>query len=357
MTTTAKTILLLAGVIIIIAGLKASSEIITPFLLALFLSMITAGPLNWMIQVGVPERAATILSVLGLICILIGLGTIIGASLSDFAELADYYEERFKLLMQTLLGRLKEYHLNLPDGAISEVLDPRILLNYTASMLGRLSALLSNSFIILLLMIFMLLEISRFPEKLKFIMDDDGIGRFKEFQVTLNKYLLIKTGVSLLTGVTVWIGLSIIGVNFALIWGLLAFLLNYIPNVGSLIAAVPPVLLALIDLGLGSALAVAVFFLIIENLYGNFIEPRLLGRSLGLSTLIVFVSLIFWGWVFGPIGMLLSVPLTVVLKIGCEVREETRWLAIILGDHRQILALTRAKANTPPKDQPESQLS
>jgi AI-2 transport protein TqsA len=125
--------------------------------------------------------------------------------------------------------------------------------------------------------------------------------------------------------------LFIMRIDYPLLWGLLVFLLNYVPNIGSIIAALPAILQALIQFGPGRALGVATGYLVINMLIGNFIEPRFMGKGLGLSTLVVFLSLIFWGWVLGPVGMLLSVVLTVTVKIGLESREDTRWMAILLG--------------------------
>ena len=116
-----------------------------------------------------------------------------------------------------------------------------------------------------------------------------------------------------------------------MLWGTLAFLLNYVPNIGSIIAAIPALLLALVQLGPGAVLWSAIGYLVVNNLVGNVIEPRFMGRGLGLSTLVVFLSLVFWGWVLGPVGMFLSVPLTMTLKIALDSSEETRWIAILLG--------------------------
>jgi predicted PurR-regulated permease PerM len=143
--------------------------------------------------------------------------------------------------------------------------------------------------------------------------------------------------VSLGTGLCVSIGLFFLGLDYAPLWGLLAFLFNYIPNVGSIIAAVPAVLLAVVQLDLGHALLVAALYLIVNVIMGNAVEPRLMGQKLGLSALVIFISLVFWGWVLGPVGMLLSVPLTMVVKIALEVNESTRWLAILLSSDGSLL--------------------
>jgi len=123
----------------------------------------------------------------------------------------------------------------------------------------------------------------------------------------------------------------IIGVDYALLWALLAGLMNYIPNIGSIIATIPAFFFALLQLGLGDALWTLCSFMIIHNILGNFFEPKIMGKGLRLSPLVVLLSLLFWGFILGPVGMFLSVPLTLSIKIILEQREETRWLAILLG--------------------------
>ena len=143
--------------------------------------------------------------------------------------------------------------------------------------------------------------------------------------------MFIKSIVSAATGALVAFCLWVIGVDYPLMWGMLAFAFNFIPTIGSIIAAVPPVLLALVQLGPGSALAVAVCYIVLNLTIGNVVEPRFMGKGLGLSTMVVFFSLLFWGWVFGPIGMLLSVVLTIIIRIMLESSEETKKWALLLG--------------------------
>jgi len=135
----------------------------------------------------------------------------------------------------------------------------------------------------------------------------------------------------MMTGLIIAIAMWIIGVDYPVLWGVLAFMLNFVPNIGSIIAAVPAVLLAMVQLGLPSALVVAAVYVAVNVLIGNIVEPRFMGKGLGLSTLVVFVSLVFWGWVLGPVGMLLSVPLTITVKLALDSKPETQWLGHLLG--------------------------
>ena len=179
----------------------------------------------------------------------------------------------------------------------------------------------------------MLFEASSLPKKVHLALDDPHMRmrQVDRFLSSVNHYLAIKTLVSIGTGILVSTMLWMFGLDFFLLWGVLAFLLNYIPNIGSIIAAVPAMSLAILQLGPGAAGAIGLGYLVINTLMGNVVEPRYLGRGLGLSTLIVFLSLIFWGWLLGTVGMLLSVPLTMIIKIGLESSEEGKWLAVLLS--------------------------
>jgi predicted PurR-regulated permease PerM len=177
------------------------------------------------------------------------------------------------------------------------------------------------------------MEIGSFSVKAKAILigSDKSISYFSTILQNIRHYLGIKTLICLLTGILIYMALLIIGVDYPLLWALIAGLMNYIPNIGSIIAAVPAVLFALIQLGLGGAVWTLGSFMLVNNVLGNFVEPRIMGKGLGLSTLVVFLSLIFWGFIFGTVGMFLSVPFTMTIKIILEQNEKTKWLAIILG--------------------------
>ena len=175
------------------------------------------------------------------------------------------------------------------------------------------------------------------PEKVRVAFQHDErepFLAFAQFMTLLNKYLAIKTLVSAATGVIAALWLLYLGVDFPLVLGLLAFLLNYIPTLGSIIAAVPAVILAFMQFGPGMAGITALGYVAMNVGLGNVLEPRLQGRGLGLSPMVVFLSLIFWGWLLGLVGILLAIPLTMTAKLAFEETPRYQWLAILLGPER-----------------------
>jgi predicted PurR-regulated permease PerM len=187
--------------------------------------------------------------------------------------------------------------------------------------------------LIFILAIFLLLEAGTLTAKMAAAFGEGHVHleTFRQLFEDINRYLVIKTWISLLTGLLAGVLCAAAGVDFPVLWGVLAFVLNYVPNIGSIVAAIPPTLLALLRLGSGASLAVAAGYVVINTVLGNMVEPRVMGNGLGLSPFVVLLSLVFWGWVLGPIGMLLSVPLTMAVKIATESSDQTRWIAVLLG--------------------------
>ncbi len=212
--------------------------------------------------------------------------------------------------------------------------DPGMALSWAATLVGSIGKVLSNVFLILLTVVFILLEVGTFNAKMKhaFVRTEETKKRADQIVESIQHYIVIKTWISLATGILVTLWLIPLKVPHPGLWGLLAFFFNFIPNVGSVLAAIPAVLIASLESTFLVGGAVAVGFAIINISIGNFIEPRVMGKGLGLSPLIVFFSLVFWGWVLGPIGMLLSVPLTMTARIALDGFEDTRWLATLMGN-------------------------
>ncbi len=217
---------------------------------------------------------------------------------------------------------------------LNKYIDPNAVMTLVTSLLTQLSNAMSSIFLLLLTVVFMLLEVPQLSAKLQQLMSRpvEGMGAIQRAIDSVSHYLVLKTAISLITGLVVWGMLVLLDVRFAFMWGLLAFALNYIPNIGSVLAAIPPIHQVLVFGGLYEALVVLAGYLIVNLVFGNILEPRIMGRGLGLSTLVVFLSLIFWGWLLGPVGMLLSVPLTIIVKIALEQTSGGQSIAFLLSD-------------------------
>ncbi len=368
-----------ACVVVLVAGLRAASSVIEPFLIALFVVILSLPVLFWLKQ-----RLPTMLAVLGTIlmdiAVLAAAGSLVGTTVNQLTGDMDKYQGRLTELIDDGSVWLEERGLQpewlsspageraaagetdaetetasggetmaatasqpVPDGAgegpelpgLLSRFDSSLLVDFANQALRYTATAFSSLLIIALIVVFMLFEAATFRSKVRIAFTGAGAEeRFSRVMYEIQHYIGIKTVVSAATGLLIGVWVGVLGVDFAIFWGLVAFVLNFIPNLGSIIAAVPTTLLAMVQIGVGRGLLVALGYLVVNMVIGNFIEPHLMGRRLGLSTLVVVLSLVFWGWVWGPIGMLLSVPLTMVVKIMLENTEEFRWVAVLLGDSR-----------------------
>ena len=330
-----RVLLTLACLIVLIAGLRAGESVVVPFLLSVFLAMLGIPLQTWLRQHGMPRSLAIVVVVLTLVGVLVGVGVIVGGSLNAFVNALPEYEARLTGLLDSVETQLAAWGINISVSALDELINPGQILQLASSLFFGVAGILSNFLLVILTMIFILVEAVGFPAKLQAAFGDAGakVSQLSNVMTQVHHYLMIKTTISFVTGLGLGLWVWIWGVDFPILWGLLAFLLNYVPNIGSILAAVPPVLVGLIQPGgsVGLSLAVASGYVAVNLVLGNFVEPRVMGQRLGLSTLVVFVSLVFWGWVWGAVGMLLSVPLTMVVKILMQNSDELRWVAILLG--------------------------
>jgi predicted PurR-regulated permease PerM len=321
--------------VVIVAGMKAASTIIVPFLLAAFLAVVFSPLLFWLRKRGVRAGFAVLLVVLLLLIAGIAVVYLAGSSVEEFARRVPRYTASLQDQVRVLVQALNQRGWDVKEAVVTEYLNPSVIMRMIGNTVASLAAALTNLFLIILTVIFMLMEASLLPAKLRSVLNtpEARMEWLTEFMNNFNRYLAIKTVFSLVTGLAAGVLLWILGIDFPVLWGLLAFVLNYVPNIGSIIAAIPPILLALILRGPGWAVLTGVGYLVINMIFGNILEPRFMGRRLGLSTLVVFFSLVFWGWVLGPVGMLISVPLTMVVKLALESYEDTRWLSILLSSN------------------------
>jgi predicted PurR-regulated permease PerM len=328
----ARFLVVAASVVVVIAGLRQAGQLVLPVLTAVFLAIISLPVMDWLKRRKVPTPLAVFATVVAAAIVVSGLGMVVGQSVSQFAQGADQYRGKFEALASRLLAWVDGFGLPVSDWISLDYINPGAVVDLLGGTLGAVAGLLSNAVLVLLAVVFILFEAAGFRAKLSIAFRDrDGnLDRFSYMTSQVQKYLAVKTMVSLATGFIAFAWVWALGIDFPLLWGLVAFLFNYIPNIGSIVAAVGPVLLAVVQFGPGRAVAVAAGYVVINVVFGNGVEPMLLGRRLGLSVLVVFLSLVFWGWVWGPMGMLLSVPLTMTLKIALENTEDLRWLAVML---------------------------
>jgi predicted PurR-regulated permease PerM len=344
-------VITLAAVVVVVAGMKAASALIVPLLIATFLALITVRPMLWLQENRVPTVLAALLIVLTIMAAITIVGVVVGRSLAAFTAALPGYQQQLQGLIDGVVSFVAQYtDSDQSVERVGDLINPGWAMGLAATLLNAVRDIMTNTLLIVFTMIFILLEASSFPTKITAAFGDTAgsLDRAKQFLDDLGRYLGIKTLVSIVTGLLVWLLTWWLGLDFPKLWGMLAFLLNYIPTLGSIIAAVPAVLLALVQLGVGEATATAIGFMAINIAFGNFIEPRLMGYGVGISPLIIFVGLIFWGWVFGPVGMLLSVPLSMTLKLALENDDRTRWIAIFIGSERDAqhtLAAEDAKAS------------
>jgi AI-2 transport protein TqsA len=325
-----------AFLFIVLAGLKMSSGIIIPFLLAIFIAIISNPLVLLLEKIKFPKPLAVVVTITAILSIGTMVTQVVSSSIKGFSTNLPQYKEKLTENLQAIPG---VNEVEIFDFSLSEQLsnfEPDLLMNAGLNILSGLGDVLGNVFLILLASIFMLLEANTFKEKVMEVSPNSNLKKYSDkigsFIDSVKNYMVIKTVISLVTGAIISIGLWIIGVDYYLLWGLLAFLLNYIPNIGSILAAIPAVCLAFIQFGSGTALLVMGLFFGVNIIIGSIIEPKFMGNGLGLSTLIILISLLFWGFILGNSGMLLSIPLTMVIKIACDKSDDWHWLSVMLSE-------------------------
>jgi len=329
-------LLKLASLVIILAGIHAAADIIVQLLLALFFAIVLNPLVTWFIRRGIKRPAAIAIVVLVMLIFLTALVGVLAASINEFMTMLPKYNREFTRKFLYLQDSMPFLRMHISPERMLQRMDSERLMTFATTLMTQLSNAMASIILLVMTVVFMLFEVRHVPYKLRFALNNPQIhiaGLHRALK-GVSHYLALKTLLSLWTGVIVWAGLAIMDVQFALMWGVLAFLLNYVPNIGSVISAIPPMLQALLFNGVYECLLVGALFLIVHMVIGNIMEPRMMGHRLGMSTLVVFLSLLVWGWLLGPVGMLLSVPLTSVCKIWMETTKGGGKLALLLGPGR-----------------------
>ncbi len=322
-----------AGLVIVIAGVRSASSIIAPLLLASFIAAVSLPVLEWLRQRGARTGLAILAVVMLAASILAFFVWIVVRTVAEVRLELPNYVEKALAYEQTVRIWLEDMGVQGRASYFQEFVQPERLLDIVTMAARNITSVLALFLVILLYLVFILAESVELPRKIRHVFGSGG-NAFSGAATAVRqvqRYLALKTVISLVTGATIGIGAWLLGVDFALFWGFLAFALNYIPTIGSIIAAVPAVAVALLQFGPGRALGLAAIFLSVNVIVGNFADPILVGRQLRLSPIIVLVSLVFWGWTLGLTGMFLAVPLTIAVRIALQNTPSLARYAALLG--------------------------
>ncbi len=322
----------LAAFVIVLAGMKAAVSIVGPILFSIFLTVIFGMLLHWFERKGFTTRNAFILTLAIFFAILaVFIVVIAGSFLQLLSDLPRYQQE-----LEASLELISPYLISV--GIDPSSLTLQEIVTSLSIEIGSLIRQLWNIAIlfvmIILTTIFLLFEARGFSQKLRIIIEQLRPGDLPRFTALAEKnvdYLIIRTEVNLAMGIGTAVILALIGVKYAILWGFIAFLLGFIPYIGFWLAVIPPMLLAWFDLGPLAAILVLAGSGVVNLMAEYLMFPHMAARGLALSTAVVFISLIFWGWLLGGFGVLLAVPLTLSFQMICELFDETRWISVLLG--------------------------
>ena len=330
------------SVLAVIAILKIASSVMLPIFFAILLSFTLSPVVDSLTRIRFPRILAIVLAIL----ILFGIGYLVAlflySSLNSFIEQAPKYYERFESILSEVTGILNtNFSLELPENPIAEIDLTSTFLSSINAISQNFLAFISGLVIIVLSTIFLLLEAPYLQNTIEKAFPRRTGKRIviimRHTIRQIGRYLSVKFLVSAMTGVLVWFCLQVIGMDFSLIWGVLAFILNFIPNIGSVILMTITILMGFIQFfpQPGPIVAVFVSMIGVQLVVGNFFDPRLQGRRLNLSPVIIIFSLFLWGWIWGTIGMFIAVPITAVIKIICQNVPNLKSAAILMENGKK----------------------
>ena len=318
-----------AAVVIVLAGVRAATPILAPLLVAVFFAMITAPVMVWLTRHGVPRILAAILVVAGLIGLFAGAIAFLGVALTGFIRSLPGYQAS----LEEEIAVLADYGIDPGTFTIWDYIDQGFVLQQVAGIAREVGSIAVDAFLVLVGIGFLLLEAPRLTTVLARYLGAESAPyrHLAQSGRLLIEYVIVRTKVNLITGAGTGLFLTLLGVDFAVLWGFIAFVLSYVPYIGLVVAAIPPTLLALIEFGPAGAVAVIAAVALIDAAAENLVLPRMAGRDLNLSPFVVLFSVVFWGFILGAVGIFLAIPLTIAVKLFLESWKETRWIGEIMG--------------------------
>jgi predicted PurR-regulated permease PerM len=321
-----------AAAVLIVAGLKLAAPLLVPIVFALFLGVLSLPLLQSLVGRRVPVALAVLATMLVLAAVATLFVLLLLGSLGELRETGPAYYAEFQARIAYTVEWWEAKGIAILDWVPAKYRHSEAIVELAGGTIKEILSLATQTTVVLLTLVFMLVEAAVLPRKLERLPPRyrEALLRVSPMSRELQRYLIIKTAMSLAIGLVAGLWVALLGVDFPVLCGMLAFACHFIPNIGAILAAAPPMLLAFVQFDLTESFAVFAGYLAIGTVLGNIVEPALLGRRLGMSTLVVFLSLLFWGWLWGPVGMLLSVPLTGTIKILLEDSPTYGWIATLL---------------------------
>jgi AI-2 transport protein TqsA len=341
-----RALLTIACIVVVVAGMKAAASFFVPIMVAVFLAVLSFPLMNWLIRHRVPHSVALGLTVLVIISAVAPLIYGTGVLISSFWKDVPMYADRAKILVDSSASWLEAKGVTDAKQMAGQIFDAQGIIDFAkqqdvfnrltsmvGSTFGTVATLVASCIVVLLVSLFILMEAPGTAERFAAVRKAGGpdLEVMVQSAHDIQKFLGVKTLISVATGVLVVLWCMMFGLKYPLLWGILAFLFNYIPAVGSTAAGLPAVIEALVVHGVGSAVGVAVGYALINFCLDSLVQPMLMGRRFGISGLVVVVSVVFWGWLWGPVGMFLAVPLTMMMKVFLENTDEFEWISVAMA--------------------------
>jgi len=327
--------ILLTSLAILFVIMKYAADLLAPFFISVALAIVISPLLNAMQKRHIPKIISLIILITLFTIPIITLGGYIASEAHEFATNFHTMKAQFETTLGKFILHLQNMGLSVNQADITAMLAKSNVSGIVKNLASQTGTQFSNIFLILFTVAFMLMESQYLHHKIQKILSKSKIELEDGMKIItkINTYFTIKVKTSLVTALWVLAVLWFYDIPYFYMWAALAFFLNFIPVVGSIFAAIPPIILAIMDQGMMTALWVGLWYVTINMVIGNILEPRIMGKGLGLSALVIFLSMTLWGWVMGPTGMILSVPLTMAMQFLFAQYKETEWIALMLSDY------------------------